>query len=99
MSRVTGAVGATKLFGGSAQGHGILVAGAGSRFGQSVFKKVPAEKVREILMQASLDRDLARLLLTKPTTQAQRIKLGAQMHSYLITSGIISLKDSIEEEE
>ena len=99
MSRVTGAVGATKLFGGSAQGHGILVAGAGSRFGQSVFKKVPAEKVREILMQASLDKELARILLTKPTTQAQRIKLGAQMHSYLITSGIISLRDTTEDEQ
>ena len=99
MSRVTGAVGATKLFGGSAQGHGILVAGAGSRFGQSVFKKVPAEKVREVLMRATIDKDLAKLLLTQPTNQAQRIKLGAQMHSYLITSGMISLKDSTEDDQ
>ena len=71
----------------SGGGPSIVMAGAGSRFMQSILEKVPALKVQGVLTQAIQDpKFMADLLQKRPKPQKQ---LDTRINAYLLQAGLL----------
>jgi hypothetical protein len=92
--RVAGAKIGSTMHGG---GAGALVAAArGSTFARNIFEKVPNVKTRDLLIQAATDPAFAAMLLEKPRTASEGIKLSRQIHAYLIQAGLTAFEGDAE---
>lgn len=90
--RVTGArVGGTMAQGTS--GATLIAAARGSEFMRNVFLRVPQTRIRDVLVQAGRDPQFMAMLLEKPKTQTEGIKLARQVHAYLLQTGLTGLED------
>jgi len=73
---------------GETSGATLVAAGRGSSFARNVFGKLPQTKVRDVLIEAALDPKFAAMLLRKPKTPSEGLKLARQIHAYMIQAGI-----------
>lgn len=73
---------------GAAAGASLVAAGAGSRFMQRLFNKIPNTRVMAIAEEAALNPKLAAALLERPTTVRQARNLEKQINAFLIQAGI-----------
>lgn len=78
---------------GAATGASLVAAGAGSRFMQRLFNKIPNTRVLSIAEEAALNPKLAAALLEKPQTVRQARILEKQINAFLIQAGITYADD------
>lgn len=83
-SRAMAATGASKGVGGAS----IIMAGAGSRYAQHIFNKVPMNRLQDILIEAAGNPKFLAELLEKPASQSQKIALSRRIHAYLWSAGL-----------
>ena len=81
------ATSATAAIGAGGQ-NSILIASAGSRGFRKIMDKVPRSKTKELLIAASTDSDLMKILLTKAVAPSDKFKLAKRLHSYLLQAGL-----------
>lgn len=89
MTRVIGAnIGGAGVVG-QASGAPIVAAGAGSRFAQKIFNKVPQNRIRDVLAEAVVNPKLMEALLRRAPTPRAKRNIERQINAYLIQAGII----------
>lgn len=66
----------------------LIAAAAGSKAVRSIFDKMPNLSTVAVLERAAQDPAFAALLLKRTKTDQEKIKLGRQLHSYLLSSGL-----------
>lgn len=71
------------------KGPGSLVAAsAGSNAVRKLLDKLPTNATRLVLERAAKDPEFMSLLLDRPGTPAEKLRLARSLHSYLVSSGI-----------
>lgn len=75
------------------QGSPLIAGAAGSKFLRNIFHKVPASRLTDVLIEASVNPKFAQALLKKAPPMKQRAAYEKQINAFLLQSGII------EEEE
>ena len=91
MVRIAGAKAGSALAGTGGQsggGHTLIAASRGSSFARSVFEKIPQGRVKDVLIEAAVNPQFGAMLLSKPRSKAEGIRLSRQIHAYLIQTGI-----------
>lgn len=74
-------------------GSSLIAASRGSSFARQVFDKVPQGRVKDVMIQAALDPKFMALLLEKPKTPTEGIRLARQIHAYIIQAGLTGPSD------
>lgn len=84
--RIAGA----KLGAATISGHAapLVAAGAGSKAMRTMFDKVPNARIQDVLVEASKNPEFMAALLKKARNPEEKIKLGRQIHGYLINAGL-----------
>lgn len=90
--RIAGAKFGAKLATGTS-GATLVAAGRGSSFVRMLFNKIPKERMRDVLIEAATNPEFMAMLLEKPTTPQEGIRLGRQIHAYLFQAGITATED------
>lgn len=86
MQRVIGArIGTTATGGGPAS---LIAAQAGSKAVRSIFDKMPNVSTVAVMERAAQDPAFMALLLKRTNTEQEKIKLGRQLHSYMLSAGL-----------
>ena len=80
-------------------GSSIIIAGAGAKFSQQVFAKLPKQSIRKVLMEASRDPEFMAILLAKPKTPVEKLANAQQLNSFLWQIGVTSGPDVFGDEE
>ena len=88
-SRVTSA--AAKQTGGNYGGRSIIVAQTGARMGDEILRKLPMQKVQDVLIEAMRNPEFAAKLLEKTDSPALELRKIQQIHGFLMSSGINNL--------
>lgn len=70
----------------------IVAAGRASAYARNLFEKVPIAKMKDVLIQASTDKQFAAMLLEKPVTPAAKMKLATQIHAYMFQAGLTAIE-------
>jgi len=83
------AASATSAVTGTAGGHSIIIAGAGSRFARHVMDKIPAGRVQEVLIQAAEEPQLMATLLERATTEQRKFELSRKLNAWLVALGLV----------
>lgn len=88
-----------RLVGANVGGHGaiaqvsgapLLASSAGVRAAKTLFEKVPAGRMREVLVAAAKDPKIMAALLERSTSVARRQAIDAQINAFLIQAGLTS---------
>lgn len=82
---------------GAAAGASLVAASAGSRFVRNMFNRVPQARVRDVLVEASLNPRFGAMLLRKAGSEAERVTLGRQIHAYMVQAGLVGFQDQPED--
>lgn len=82
---------------GSSQGHGLFVAGMGSRLARSVLSKIPMHKMQEAMLKFAKDPEFAANVLETRMTQRNRGRLEREMNLFAIQAALI--EDSTDRED
>jgi hypothetical protein len=69
-------------------GAPLVAAHAGSKMVKKMFDKVPAGRVKDLLIEASLNDRLMQSLLTRPVTPGQKMRIGMQINAGLWNAGL-----------
>lgn len=77
------------MMGGGNAGMSLIAAGQGSSFARSLFQRLPAAKVRDVIAEALSSPEFAAKLLEKNTTQAGKIQQAMQLHAYMVQAGLV----------
>jgi len=86
MQSVIGArIGGAAVPGGPAS---LIAAAAGSKAVKNIFSKMPNLSTVAVLEKAAQDPAFMALLLKRANTEQEKILLGRQLHSYLLSSGL-----------
>lgn len=86
MQRVIGArIGTAAAPGGPGS---LIAAAAGSKAVRSIFDKMPNVSTVAVMERAAQDPDFMALLLKRTNTEQEKIKLGRQLHSYMLSAGL-----------
>ncbi len=88
-SRATSAV--AKQTGGNYGGRSIIVAQTGARMGDEILRKLPMQKVQDVLIEAMRNPEFAAKLLEKTDNPAMELRRIQQIQGYLMSSGINNL--------
>ena len=99
VTRALGAVGATAVargMGMKGSGPALVVAGGGSRALRRVMDKVPAGKVRFVLIEASKSPEFMAMLLRTTKVPGERMKWNKQIHGYMLQAGFFAAQDDDE---
>ena len=93
VTRVAGAALGTKVarvFG----SNSIIAATTGSKAMQKVMDKIPSNKMTSVLIAATTDPVLMKMLLAKPRTLTEAFEFSRQFHSYLFQAGLTAAEDA-----
>lgn len=82
ISRISGAQIGGRL-GAGAAGTPLVAAGAGSRAVRAITNKIPIGRVKDVLIDATLDPKLMNVLLTKIDSPVEMAKVERMLHAYL----------------
>lgn len=74
---------------GTAGGHSIVIAGAGSRFARHVMDKIPAGRVQDVLIAAAEEPQLMATLLERATTAQRKFELSRKLNAWLVALGLV----------
>ena len=74
---------------GTAGGHSIVIAGAGSRFARHVMDKIPAGRVQDVLIAAAEEPQLMATLLERATTEQRKFELSRKLNAWLVALGLV----------
>jgi hypothetical protein len=86
MQRVIGArIGTAAAPGGPGS---LIAAAAGSKAVRSIFDKMPNVSTVAVMERAAQDPEFMAMLLKRTKTEQERIKLGRQLHSYMLSAGL-----------
>jgi hypothetical protein len=86
MQRVIGArIGTAAAPGGPGS---LIAAAAGSKAVRSIFDKMPNVSTVAVMERAAQDPDFMAMLLKRTNTEQEKIKLGRQLHSYMLSAGL-----------
>src|SRR5690606_39162169 len=80
---------ATSALTGTAGGHSIIIAGAGSRFARHIMDKIPAGRVQEVLIRAAEEPQLMATLLERATTEQRKFELSRKLNAWLVALGLV----------
>lgn len=78
----------------SSTGSSLIAASAGSRYVRAVLGRIPQGRVTDVLIEAAKDPDFAAMLLKKPQSQSEGIKLARQIHAYILQAGLLDDDDN-----
>ena len=95
----TAATKGAKALGVGTAGPALVIAGAGSRAAQRIMGKIPNANVRAVLMEAMLKPEFTAMLLRKPQTPKDALKMNQQLHAYMYQAGFFGLNTEAEDEE
>lgn len=73
--------------------HELIVAGAGSRAAQAIFKAMPARRLRDVFIHAMEDPKFAAMLIEKTPTETKKLLRAQQVHAYLLQAGLFGTED------
>src|SRR5690606_36953989 len=85
---------ATSALTGTAGGHSIIIAGAGSRFARQVMDKIPAGRVQDVLIAAAEEPQLMATLLERATTRQRKFELSRKLNAWLVALGLTEANDA-----
>lgn len=84
------------MFAGGATGPSLIAAGRGSSFARDVIGKIPQAKVQDVLIEAARDPKFMAMLLEKPKSPKDGLRLARQIHAYLFQAGLSTLPEDEE---
>lgn len=100
LARVVGAkAGAAlhKAMPGGGSGASLIAASRGSQYVRDVLERIPADRVREAMMEAAKNPELMAAFLQRKTSAKEGMKVARQIHAYLLQAGLVP--DSQETEQ
>jgi predicted regulator of Ras-like GTPase activity (Roadblock/LC7/MglB family) len=77
----------------------LMIQAAGARAARKMFQKMPAQKIKDVLVEAMNDPIFAAKLLESTPTELATVEKVKYIHSYLIQSGFYGINDSVSNEE
>lgn len=78
-------------------GSSLVTAGAAVRTARNLFEKVPAGRVRDVLIEAAREPKFMALLLEKPTGAARRRQIQQQVEAWLVQAGLNYADEKLQE--